>query len=55
MLVATGLPHAPGLAPEKRLANLDVAALDMLFRSNTIGPALVLRHFVAYSGERLPW
>jgi len=45
VLVATGMLHGPGLAPEKRLADLDAAALAMLFRTNTIGPALVLRHF----------
>lgn len=45
VLVATGLLHGPALAPEKRLADLDATALDTLFRTNTIGPALVLRHF----------
>lgn len=45
VLVATGVLHGPALAPEKRLADLDAAALDTLFRTNTIGPALVLRHF----------
>jgi NAD(P)-dependent dehydrogenase (short-subunit alcohol dehydrogenase family) len=45
MLVATGVLHGPALAPEKRLADLDGAALAALFRTNTIGPALVLRHF----------
>ena len=45
VLVATGMLHGPGLAPEKRLADLDAAALATLFRTNTIGPALVLRNF----------
>ena len=45
VLVATGMLHGPGLAPEKRLADLDAAALGTLFLTNTIGPALVLRHF----------
>jgi NAD(P)-dependent dehydrogenase (short-subunit alcohol dehydrogenase family) len=45
VLVATGVLHGPTLGPEKRLADLDAAALDTLFRTNTIGPALVLRHF----------
>jgi len=45
VLVATGLLHGAGVAPEKRLADLDGAALATLFRTNTIGPALVLRHF----------
>jgi len=45
VLVATGVLHGPALAPEKRLADLDGAALAALFRTNTIGPTLVLRHF----------
>ena len=45
VLVATGLLHGAGVAPEKRLADLDGAALATLFLTNTIGPALVLRHF----------
>jgi len=45
VLVATGLLHGAGVAPEKRLADLDGAALHALFLTNTIGPALVLRHF----------
>jgi NAD(P)-dependent dehydrogenase (short-subunit alcohol dehydrogenase family) len=45
VLVATGLLHGAGVAPEKRLADLDGAALSTLFHTNTIGPALVLRHF----------
>jgi NAD(P)-dependent dehydrogenase (short-subunit alcohol dehydrogenase family) len=45
VLVATGVLHGPDMLPEKRLAELDGAALETLFRSNAIGPALVLRHF----------
>jgi NAD(P)-dependent dehydrogenase (short-subunit alcohol dehydrogenase family) len=45
VLVATGVLHGPALTPEKRLTDLDAAALAELFHTNTIGPALVLRHF----------
>jgi NAD(P)-dependent dehydrogenase (short-subunit alcohol dehydrogenase family) len=51
LIVATGVLHAPGsagrveLAPEKRLAQLNQASLEAMFRTNAIGPALVLRHF----------
>ncbi len=45
VLVATGVLHGPARAPEKRVADLDVAALQALVLTNTIGPALVLRHF----------
>jgi NAD(P)-dependent dehydrogenase (short-subunit alcohol dehydrogenase family) len=44
VIVATGLLHAPGVRPEKRLADLDPRALETLFRVNAIGPALLLRH-----------
>ncbi len=45
VIVATGLLHDPEQAPEKRLADLDGARLARLFQVNTIGPALVLKHF----------
>jgi NAD(P)-dependent dehydrogenase (short-subunit alcohol dehydrogenase family) len=46
LIIATGLLHGPGVAPEKSLRDIDGAALDRLFRVNATGPALVLRHFV---------
>jgi NAD(P)-dependent dehydrogenase (short-subunit alcohol dehydrogenase family) len=45
ILVATGMLHAQQLMPEKRLADLNYAQLEQTFRTNTLGPALVLRHF----------
>lgn len=44
VLVATGVLHGDGFAPEKRLADLRYASLEAVFRANTFGPALVLRH-----------
>lgn len=46
ILVASGILHGDGLAPEKALRQLDGPALDQIFRVNAIGPALVARHFV---------
>ena len=46
VFVATGLLHAPGLQPEKTYRALDAASLATLFRINTIGPALVAKHFL---------
>ncbi len=46
VLVATGLLHGPGIAPEKALKSLDPAAMAELFAINAIGPALVAKHFV---------
>ena len=45
VLVATGTLHGPQGMPEKRLADLNYAALEQVFRVNTFGPALLLRHF----------
>lgn len=45
VIVATGVLHGAGLMPEKRLADLSLAALETVFRINTFGPALLLRHF----------
>lgn len=45
IVVATGLLHTPHFQPEKRLAELRMGAMEEMFRINTFGPALVLRHF----------
>ena len=46
IIVATGLLHGDGVAPEKSLRAIDGAALDRYFRVNATGPALVMRHFL---------
>lgn len=47
VIVATGLLHEPGgLQPEKSWRMLDSAALEKIFRINTVGPALVAKHFL---------
>ena len=45
IVVATGVLHTQQLQPEKRLADLSMAAMEEVFRINTFGPALLLRHF----------
>ena len=42
---AAGILHTPQFMPEKKLADLNEAQLLATLRANTIGPALVLRHF----------
>ncbi len=42
---AAGLLHTPDFQPEKKLGDLHYAQLLETFRTNTFGPALVLRHF----------
>ena len=47
VIVATGILHGPGgLQPEKTWRALDAAAMDRVFRLNTVGPALVAKHFL---------
>jgi len=47
VIVATGLLHDGGeLGPEKSWRSLDPAAFEQVFRINTIGPALVGKHFL---------
>lgn len=45
VLVATGVLHSGGAMAEKRLGDLAYPSLEAVFRRNTFGPALVLRHF----------
>jgi NAD(P)-dependent dehydrogenase (short-subunit alcohol dehydrogenase family) len=46
VIVATGILHGPGISPEKSLAALDPGVMGTVFAVNTIGPALVAKHFV---------
>lgn len=45
VIVATGLLHGQGVAPEKALRALDPAALLKSYAVNAVGPALVAKHF----------
>ena len=45
IVVATGVLHTASVQPEKRLADLGYAGMEAIFRINTFGPAMVLRHF----------
>ncbi len=47
VVVATGILHrGPDLKPEKTWRHLDADALTRVFRVNTVGPALVAKHFL---------
>ena len=50
IILATGILHAPGIAPEKAMRHLDPLKMAEVFRINAIGPALVMKHFL----PRLP-
>ncbi|WP_284212113.1 SDR family NAD(P)-dependent oxidoreductase, partial [Methylobacterium brachythecii] len=46
IVVASGILHGPGIKPEKAIRALDPAAMAAVFTVNTIGPALVAKHFL---------
>ncbi len=46
LIVATGFLHGEPGQPERSFTNLDAAYLDQVFRINTLGPALVMKHFL---------
>lgn len=46
VIVATGILHDDSMMPERSLKNLDAANFEKNFLINTIGPALVAKHFL---------
>jgi len=52
IIVATGLLHRAGVSPEKTVRAFDPAAMATVFAINTIGPALVAKHFVPLLARR---
>ena len=47
VIVATGVLHRDGrFAPEKSLRAIDAAAMAEIYAINTIGPALIAKHFL---------
>jgi NAD(P)-dependent dehydrogenase (short-subunit alcohol dehydrogenase family) len=46
VMVASGLLHGDGVRPEKHWGELDGATLTRVFAVNSIGPALVGKHFL---------
>lgn len=45
VIVATGMLHDEGMMPEKSLRDLSSEKLQSSFLANTIGPALIAKHF----------
>jgi NAD(P)-dependent dehydrogenase (short-subunit alcohol dehydrogenase family) len=45
LIVATGFLHGPQGQPERSWTQLDAAYLQHVFAINTLGPALVMKHF----------
>lgn len=46
VIVASGLLHDTNIRPEKALKTIDPVAMARLFAVNTIGPAIVAKHYV---------
>ena len=46
LIVATGFLHGQEGQPERSFTNLDAAYLSQVFQINTLGPALVMKHFL---------
>ena len=46
LVVATGFLHGAQGQPERSFTNLDAAYLEHVFKINTLGPALVMKHFL---------
>lgn len=46
LVVATGFLHGEQGQPERSFTNLDAAYLSQVFQINTLGPALVMKHFL---------
>jgi len=46
VIVATGLLHADGVAPERSNSAVDAAQLLRLYAINAVGPALLAKHFL---------
>ena len=45
LIVATGFLHGASGQPERSWTNLDTGYLEHVFKINTLGPALVMKHF----------
>jgi NAD(P)-dependent dehydrogenase (short-subunit alcohol dehydrogenase family) len=57
VLDATGALHIDGRGPEKRLDELDSAALLRAMQVNAVGPALLIKHLAPLlaTGQRVVW
>lgn len=52
---AAGLLHRDRIKPEKSYSAIEADALQAVFQVNTLGPALVLRHFCRCSTLKEQW
>ncbi|GKX35199.1 MAG: SDR family oxidoreductase [Rhizobiaceae bacterium MnEN-MB40S] len=55
VVIATGMLHEKGIAPEKSLRDLDAAQLQRLFAVNTVLPAMIVSHLSPLMPRRRPF
>jgi len=54
ILIATGILHGEGLAPEKSMRSLSAEALSRVFLVNAVGPALAAKHLLPLTPRDQP-
>ncbi|PEQ11725.1 hypothetical protein B2G71_14815 [Novosphingobium sp. PC22D] len=54
VFVATGLLHGQGFGPEKSWSMIDPEAMRQVLAVNTIGPALIAKHFLPLLARQRP-
>ena len=54
IVVATGMLHGPGIAPEKSMRALSLESLTALFAVNAAGPALLAKHLLPLTPRDRP-
>lgn len=54
ILVATGILHGQGVFPERALKEINAQALAKVLQVNTVGPALLAKHFVPLLPKDVP-
>ncbi|MBW8637801.1 SDR family NAD(P)-dependent oxidoreductase [Hoeflea sp. WL0058] len=55
VVIATGILHDEGIAPEKSLRELDAAQLQRLFAVNTVLPAMIVSHLSPLMYRQRPY
>lgn len=54
LLITSGLLHDQQIQPEKSLRDISASAMQAVFAVNTIGPALVAKHFLLRLAKQKP-
>lgn len=54
VIITTGLLHGDGMGPEKSLKDIDPVWMARTYAVNTIGPALIAKHFLPLMPRKAP-